>query len=82
MDVRLAGATCRSAVATPLLSGRLNISLIDTSSRHMCKYDPNELIVTVPFHLMHGLMRSIDRCSAGRAPVEWPERMKTLMKQQ
>ncbi len=80
MDVRVSGSTCQTAVAVPLFTGKLNISLVDTTSRHMQKYDPNELIVSVPFHLMPGIMRSLDRCSAGRAKIEWPEEMKALMK--
>jgi len=79
IDVRVSGSTCQTAVARPLYTGRLNISLVDTTSRHMQKYDPNELIVSIPFHLMHGVMRSLDRCSAGRAEIEWPEEMKKLM---
>lgn len=79
MDVRVSGSTCQTAVARPLFTGRLNISLVDTTSRHMQKYDPNELIVSIPMHLMHGVMRSLDRCSAGRAAIEWPEEMKELM---
>lgn len=80
LDVRVSGSTCSTAVARPLYTGEANISLVDTTSRHMCTYEPNEMIVTIPTHLMHGVMRSLDRCSAGRAPVEWPEKMKALMK--
>ncbi len=79
MDVRVSGSTCQTAVAIPLFTGKLNISLVDTTSRHMQKYDPGELIVSIPMHLMHAVMRSIDRCSAGRATIEWPEEMKKLM---
>jgi uncharacterized protein (DUF169 family) len=80
MDVRISGSTCSTAVSTPLYTGQVNLSLVDTTSRHMCHFDPNELIVSVPMHLMHGVMRSLDRCSAGRAPIEWPEQMRALMK--
>ena len=80
VDVRLSGSTCSTAVSTPLYTGKLNLSLVDTTSRHVCHYDPHELLVTVPMHLMHGVMRSNDRCSAGRAPIQWPEQMTALMK--
>jgi uncharacterized protein (DUF169 family) len=80
IDVRLSGSTCSTTITTPLYTGKVNLSLVDTTSRHICHYDPQELLVTVPMHLMHGVMRSLDRCSAGRAPIEWPERMATLMK--
>jgi uncharacterized protein (DUF169 family) len=80
VDVRISGSTCSTAVATPLYTGKVNLSLLDPTSRHTCHYDPNELIVSVPMHWMHGVMRSLDRCSAGRAPIEWPEPMAALMK--
>lgn len=81
MEVCISGATCNAAVAIPMVRGKLNISLIDTTSRHMCKYDPAELIVTIPLHQMHGVVRAIDRCSAGRAPIEWPPAMRELMRE-
>ncbi len=81
VDVRLSGSTCSTAVSTPLYTGKVNLSLVDTTSRHVCHYDPHELLVTVPMHLMHGVMRSLDRCSAGRAPIQWPEQMAALMKE-
>lgn len=80
MDVRISGSTCSAAVTTPLYTGKLNLSLVDTTSRHVCHFEPHELLVTVPMHLMHGVMRSLNRCSAGRAPIEWPEPMRALMK--
>jgi uncharacterized protein (DUF169 family) len=81
IDVRVTGSTCAAAVAAPLYTGQIGLSLIDTTSRHMCRYDANEMIVTIPVHLMHGVMRSLDRCSAGRAPIEWPDAMKAIMRE-
>jgi len=81
MEVRLSGSTCSGAVTAPLVTGNIGLSLIDTTSRHMCKYDPGEVILTIPIHLMHGVVRSLDRCSAGRASIEWPEPMRQLMKE-
>ena len=67
VDARLSDSTCSTAVGTPLHTGKVNLSLVDTTSRHVYHYDPRDLLVTVPMHLMHGVIRSLDRCSAGRA---------------
>jgi uncharacterized protein (DUF169 family) len=67
----LAGSTCHMVIAYPLVTGEINVSLMDYTSRKYqgCKQD--DLFVTIPFHLMAGLMWSIDRCSAGTAKVEF-----------
>jgi len=68
----IVGSTCHMVIAYPLVSGELNISLMDYTSRKYQDYQPNELFVTIPYHKMPGLMDSIDRCSAGTAEVEFP----------
>jgi len=35
-----------------------------------------DLIVTIPYHRFPGVMRSIDRCTAGRAKFEVPAAMR------
>jgi uncharacterized protein (DUF169 family) len=66
------GSACHMAIAYPLVSGEMNVSLLDYTARKYMKYKPEELFVTIPYHKMAGLMWSIDRCSAGTAKVELP----------
>lgn len=68
----IAGSACHMAIAYPLVSGEINVSLMDYTARKYMKYKPEELFVTIPYHKMAGLMWSIDRCSAGTAGVELP----------
>ena len=68
----IVGSTCHMVIAYPLVSGELNISLLDYTSRKWQKYKPNELFVTIPYHKLPGLVGSIDVCSAGMAQVEFP----------
>ena len=63
----LAGATCHMVVAYPVVTGEINVSLMDYTSRKGRGYKAEELFVTIPHHLMPGLMWSIDRCTAGTA---------------
>lgn len=67
----IVGSTCHMVVAYPLVSGELNISLLDYTSRKYQNYKPEELFVTIPYHKLPGLVESIDLCSAGTAKVEF-----------
>ncbi len=56
-----------------MVSGELNVSLMDYTSRRIRGYGVEDLLVAIPYHRFHGVMRSIDRCTAGRAKMEVPE---------
>ncbi len=64
---RLGGSLCWSTVTYPLISGNLNVSFGDISARRIEKYDPDELIVSVPVNKLPLILESIDRCTAGTA---------------
>ncbi|UCF78166.1 MAG: DUF169 domain-containing protein [Candidatus Eiseniibacteriota bacterium] len=67
------GSTCHQAVAYPVVSGELNLSLMDYTSRRIRGYGAGDMLVSIPYHRFHGVMRSIDRCTAGRAKMQIPE---------
>lgn len=71
--VEVAGSACHMAVAYPIVSGEINISLMDYTARRWQKCRPDQMFVSVPYHRMQGLMDSVDVCSAGTAPVEFPD---------
>jgi uncharacterized protein (DUF169 family) len=71
--IEMSGATCHQAVAYPVVTGELNVSLMDYTSRKIRGYKPEELLVSIPYHRFHGVMRSIERCTAGRAKIDIPE---------
>jgi uncharacterized protein (DUF169 family) len=77
--VELSGATCHQAVAYPVSTGELNVSFMDFTSRHIKKFKPSDLLVTVPYHRFLGIMRSIDHCTAGRARIEVAPSMRRRM---
>jgi len=76
--IEMAGSTCHQAVAYPVVTGELNVSLMDYTSRHIRGYKAEDLLVSIPYHRFHGVIRSIDHCTAGRAKVEIPESMRRI----
>ncbi len=74
----MSGSTCHQAVAYPIVTGELNVSLMDYTSRRIRGYKPEDLLASVPYHRFHGIMRSIEHCTAGRARMEVPESFRRL----
>ena len=72
----IVGSACHMVIAYPIVSGELNISLMDYTARRWQKYRPDQLFVSIPYYKMPGLMDSIDVCSAGTAEVEFPSGMR------
>jgi uncharacterized protein (DUF169 family) len=71
-------STCHQAITYPLVTGELNVSLMDYSSRNIKGYKPEDLLISIPYHRFPGVMRSIDHCYAGRAKIEIPESYRRL----
>lgn len=76
----LAGATCHMAIAYPLVSGEMNVSLMDYTSRRIKGYKADDLLVTIPYHKLPGIIESIDCCTAGTAKMEFPPEFRRLAK--
>jgi uncharacterized protein (DUF169 family) len=77
--IEMSGSACHQAVAYPVVTGELNVSFMDYTARRMCRYKPEDLIVSIPYHRFLGVMRSIDHCTAGRAKMEVPPSLRTVM---
>ena len=71
--IEMCGSTCHQAVAYPVVTGELNVSLMDYTSRRIRGYKPEDLLVSIPYHRFHGVIRSLEHCTAGRAKMEIPE---------
>jgi len=74
--MQMLGATCHQVVAYPLVSGEINVSLMDLTSRKM--FRPDDLFITIPYHKMANLVESIEYSTAGVAPLEYPEEFLAL----
>jgi uncharacterized protein (DUF169 family) len=76
----MAGSTCHMVVAYPIVSGQINVSLLDYTSRRIQKFAADELAVSVPYNNMHDIVGSIESCSAGTASIEGLQRMLKAMR--
>lgn len=76
----MAGSACHQAVSHVISTGETNVSLLDYTARRMRRFDPSELIVSIPYHRFLGVMRSVDACTAGRAKMSFPKAFRRMMK--
>lgn len=63
------GSLCWSAITYPLISGNLNVTMGDPTARRHHKYDPNELIVSIPYRMIPNIMEALQFSTAGRGEM-------------
>lgn len=74
----LIGSLCHAAVSYSLTTGNTNLNLGDWTARHMQKFDPDVLFLTVPYERMHNLILAIPECTAGTAEADIPPSFRNL----
>lgn len=79
--IEMAGATCRQVITYSVVTGELNVSLMDYTSRHIKQYKPSDLFVTAPYHRFLGIMRSVPLCTAGTAKMEVPDSFRRQLRE-
>ena len=68
LQAQLSGSTCSGAIAFPLSTGRINVTFIDTSSRHLVRgFKDSDLIYGVPYFYVRSIVESIPLSTAGTA---------------
>ena len=68
LPAQLSGSTCNGAVTYPLSTGRVNVTFIDPSSRHLVKgFKAEDLIFSAPYFQVRSIVESIPLCTAGTA---------------
>jgi uncharacterized protein (DUF169 family) len=77
--IKIGGPTCRMAITYPLVSGEVNLSFYDYTARKMCNLESDKLLITVPYAKIPSMVDSIDKCSAGRAKVEYPQEFREFL---
>lgn len=70
--IKIGGPTCRLSIIYPLSTGEMNLSFYDYTARKMCNVEKDKLLLSIPYKKIPVIMESIDRCSAGRAKIEYP----------
>jgi uncharacterized protein (DUF169 family) len=77
--IKIGGPTCRMGIIYPLLSREVNISFYDYTARKMCNVGKDKLLVSIPYEKMPAIIESIDKCSAGRAKIEFPQEFREFL---
>ena len=77
--IKIGGPTCRMAIIYPLSNGELNISFYDHTARRLCNVEKDKLLITLPYKNIPQIVESIDKCSAGRAKIEYPQEFRQFL---
>ena len=56
----IAGPTCRTGIAYPAVTGQIGLSLLDFGARRLAGFSDSDLLITIPFHRMIGIMQAMD----------------------
>lgn len=80
-QIKIGGPPCRLAVLWPLLTGEVNLSFYDYTARKLCRVPQDQLLVSIPYSRLPRIVESIDRCSAGRAEVEFPAEFRVFLQE-
>lgn len=77
--IKIGGPTCRMSIIYPLLTGELNLSFYDYTARKMCNVEKDKLIISIPYKKIPQIIESIEKCSAGRAKIEYPVQFRQFL---
>jgi uncharacterized protein (DUF169 family) len=77
--IKIGGPTCRLSIIYPMVTGQVNISFYDYTARKLCKVDKDKLLVSMPYSRIPEIIQNIDKCSAGRAKVEFPQEFREFL---
>ena len=77
--IKIGGPTCRMSIIYPLLTQELNLSFYDYTARKICNVEKDKLLVSIPYKKIPLIIDSIDRCTAGRAKIEYPQEFREFL---
>lgn len=61
LKAELAGPACRTAIAYPVVTGEIGLSLFDFGARRLAGFSEDQLAVSVPFFRLIGIMHAFDQ---------------------
>jgi uncharacterized protein (DUF169 family) len=77
--IKIGGPTCRMSIIYPLLTGEINLSFYDYTARKICNVETDKLLISIPYRKIPEIIGNIDKCSAGKAKIEYPEGFRQLL---
>lgn len=66
----VSGSLCWGAITYPLMTGNFNVTMGDTTARRQYAYDPNDLIVSIPYRMIPQMIEAMEYSTAGRGKSE------------
>ncbi len=63
---RITGSLCWSVITYPLITGNFNATMGDPTARRVHQYNPNDLIVSIPYRMIPAMMEAIEYSTAGK----------------
>jgi uncharacterized protein (DUF169 family) len=58
---------CSGVIAAPITTGQIGLSLLDMACRSFGQYQPEEMVIGVPYHRIPRIVNSINHSVAGNA---------------
>lgn len=80
--IKMGGPTCRMSIIYPLLTGEVNLSFYDYTARRMCNVEKDKLLITLPYKKIPKIIEAIEKCSAGKARIEYPQEFREFLQKQ
>lgn len=77
--IKIGGPTCRMSIIYPLVTGEVNLSFYDYTARKICNVQNDKLLISIPYGKIPKIIESIDKCSAGRAKIEYPAEFREFL---
>jgi uncharacterized protein (DUF169 family) len=77
--IKIGGPTCQMSIIYPLLTGEINLSFYDYTARKMCNVEKDKLLISIPYKKILEIIGNIDKCSAGKAKIEYPEEFRQFL---
>lgn len=77
--IKIGGPTCRMSIIYPLLTGEVNLSFYDYTARKICNVEKDKLLVSIPYKKIPLIIENIDKCSAGRAKIEYSQEFREFL---
>ncbi|MHA1357107.1 MAG: DUF169 domain-containing protein [Candidatus Helarchaeota archaeon] len=72
---QVTGSLCWSAITYPLVTGNFNVTMGDPTARRHYAYNPNELLVSIPYRIIATIIDAMEHSTAGKAKsASWFER--------
>ncbi len=70
MKAELSGPACRTGITYSVVTGEIGLSLLDFGARRLARFADDQLLVSVPFHRMLGILAALDRGAGGARELD------------